>query len=82
MKVEFLKRGNSLALRLPEAFCARDGASVGKAVNMEVRDGKLIVEVAKPRRKRRSTLEQRVADIRPENRHSELDWESPVGDEV
>jgi antitoxin MazE len=82
MKVEFLKWGNSLALRVPKAFAQEMGASVGKAANMEVREGKLIVEVAKPRRKRRYTLEELVAGITPENRHSELDWGPPVGNEV
>lgn len=83
MKVEFLKWGNSLALRVPKAFAQEIGASVGKPANMEVQDGKLIVEVAKPRqRKRRYTLEQLVAGIRPENRHSELEWGPPVGNEV
>ncbi|MGC1359238.1 MAG: AbrB/MazE/SpoVT family DNA-binding domain-containing protein [Xanthobacteraceae bacterium] len=82
MKVEFLKWGNSLALRVPKAFAQEMGASVGKAANMEVRDGKLVVEVAKPRRKPRYTLEQLVAGMTPENRHSELDWGPPVGNEV
>jgi antitoxin MazE len=84
MKIEFLKWGNSLALRIPKAFAQEIGASVGKAANMEVRDGKLIVEIAKPkrRRRRRYTLEQLVAGIRPENRHRELEWGPPVGSEV
>jgi antitoxin MazE len=83
MKVEFLKWGNSLALRVPKAFAQEIGASVGKAANMEVRDGKLVVEIAKPkRRRRRYTLEQLVAGIRPENRHDELEWGPPVGNEV
>ncbi|MFY9838966.1 MAG: hypothetical protein WAK55_21320 [Xanthobacteraceae bacterium] len=33
MKVQFLKWGNGLALRVPKS-----GAGVGKAANMEVRD--------------------------------------------
>jgi antitoxin MazE len=41
MKVEFLKWGNSLVLRVPKAFAQELGASVAKAANMEVRDGKL-----------------------------------------
>jgi antitoxin MazE len=83
MKVEFLKWGNSLALRVPKAFAQEIGAGVGKAANMEVHDGKLVVEVAKPkRRQRRYTLAQLVADIRPENRHRELKWGPPVGNEV
>jgi antitoxin MazE len=84
MKVEFLKWGNSLALRIPKAFAQEIGASVGKAASMEVRDGKLVVETAKPKRRqrRRYTLEQLVAGIRPENRHRENEWGPPVGNEV
>ena len=73
--------GNSLALRVPKAFAQEIGASIGKPANMEVRDGKLIVEIAKPRSKRRYTLDQLAADITPENRHSELNWGPPVGNE-
>jgi antitoxin MazE len=83
MKVEFLKWGNSLALRVPKAFAQEIGASVGKAANMEVRDGKLVVEIAKPkRRRRRYTLEHLVAGIKPENRHLEVEWGPRVGNEV
>ena len=46
MKIEFLKWGNSQALRIPKAFAQEIGASVGKAANMEVRGGKLVVEIA------------------------------------
>ena len=61
MKVQFLKWGNSLALRVPKVFAQEIGASVGKPASMEVRDGKLVVELAKPRRRRRRyTLEQLV----------------------
>jgi len=79
-----LKWGNSLALRIPKAFAQEIGASVGKAANMVVRDGKLVVEIAKPklRRRRRYTLEQLVAGISPENRHREIEWGPPVGNEV
>jgi len=83
MKVSFLKWGNSLALRVPKVFAQELGASVGKAANMEVRDGKLVVEIAKSnRRRRRYTLDQLVAGITPKNRHRELEWGPPVGNEV
>jgi antitoxin MazE len=82
MRVAFLKWGNSLALRVPKAFAQEIGASVGKAANMEVRDGKLVVEIARPKRSRRYSLEQLVAGIRPENRHRELEWGPPVGNEI
>jgi antitoxin MazE len=81
---QVLKWGNSLALRIPKAFAQEIGASVGKAAKMEVRDGKLVVEIAKPkwRRRRRYALEHLVAGIRPENRHREFEWGPPVGNEV
>ena len=83
MKVRFLKWGNSLAQRVPKAFAQELGASVGKAANMVVRDGKLVVEIAKPnRRRRRYTLDQLAAAITPKNRHRELEWGPPIGNEV
>jgi antitoxin MazE len=68
---------------LLKAFAQEIGASVGKAANIEVRDGKLVVEIAKPKRRRcRYTLEHLVAGIKPENRHLELEWGPPIGNEV
>ena len=82
MKVAFQKWGNSLALRVPKAVAQEIGASDGKAAEMSVRDGKLVIEVTKPkRRKRRFTLDELVAGITPENRHEEVDWGPPVGNE-
>ncbi len=83
MKVQFLKWGNSLALRVPKVFAQEIGASAGKAASMEVRDGKLVVELAKSRRRsRRYTLEQLVSGITLENRHSELEWGPFFGNEA
>ncbi len=83
MKVAFQKWGNSLALRVPKAVAQEIGASDGKAAEMSVRDGKLVIEVTKPkRRKRRFTLDELVAGITPENRHEEVDWGPPVGNEL
>jgi antitoxin MazE len=73
MKVAFQKWGNSLALRVPKAVAQEIGASDGKAAEMSVRDGKLVIEVTKPK-KRRFTLDELVAGITPENRHEEVDW--------
>lgn len=82
MKVEFQKWGNSLALRIPKAFAEEIGASDGKLANMSVRDGTLVIEVIKPkRRKRRYTLAELVKGITPENRHEEVYWGPPVGNE-
>src|SRR2546430_1327408 len=64
MKVAFQKWGNSLALRVPKVVAQEIGASDGKTAEMSVRDGKLVIEVTKPkRRKRRYTLDELVASI-------------------
>jgi antitoxin MazE len=86
MKVAFQKWGNSLALRVPKLVAQEIGAGDGKTAEMSVRDGKLVIEVTKPkrrkRRKRRYTLDELVAGITPENRHEEIDWGPPSGNEV
>src|ERR1700757_2705363 len=83
MKVAFQKWGNSLALRVPKAFADEIGASDGKAAEMTVSNGKLVIEIARsPRRKRRYILDKLVAGITPDNRHEEIDWGPPVGNEV
>jgi antitoxin MazE len=83
MKVAFQKWGNSLALRVPKAFADEIGASDGKAAEMTVSNGKLVIELSRPkRRKRRFTIDELVAGITPENRHQEIDWGPAVGNEV
>jgi antitoxin MazE len=73
MKVAFQKWGNSLALRVPKVVAQEIGASDGKTAEMSVRDAKLVIEVTKPkRRKRRYTLDELVAGITSENRHEEM----------
>ncbi len=50
---------------------------------MTVSDGKLVIEIARsPRRKRRYALDKLVAGITPDNRHEEIEWGPPVGNEV
>ena len=83
MRVAFQKWGNSLALRVPKAFADEIGASDGKAAEMTVSNGKLVIEIARPRRqKRRYTLDELVAGITADNRHEEIHWGPPVGNEV
>ena len=82
MKTEFLKWGNSLALRVPSAFAKELGASEGEKADMTIEGGALVVKVAKPRKRRRYRLEDLIAGITEENRHDEIEWKGPVGNEV
>ena len=82
MKTEFLKWGNSLALRVPSAFAKDIGASEGKKADMTVEDGVLVVKVVKSRQRRRYRLEDLIVGITKENYHREVEWGGPVGSEV
>jgi antitoxin MazE len=81
VRTEFVKWGNSLALRVPSAFAKEVGAAEGKRAEMTVENGALIVKVARSRR-RRYNLEKLIAGITKENRHPEIDWGPPVGAEI
>jgi antitoxin MazE len=70
--------GNSQALRIPKAMLDELQIREGDEVEMMVEDGRLTVQPLNPR----LTLESLVAAITPENRHKELDWGKPVGNEV
>jgi antitoxin MazE len=81
VRTEFVKWGNSLALRVPSAFAKEVGAAEGKRAEMTVENGALVVKVARAKR-RRYNLEKLIAGITKENRHPEIDWGPPVGDEI
>jgi len=82
MKTEFLKWGNSLALRVPRAFAKEVGAVEGKRAEMTVEDGVLVIKVAKPRKRRRYRLEDLIVGITQESYHREIGWGPAVGNEV
>jgi antitoxin MazE len=82
MKVEFLKWGNSLALRVPKAFAEEIGAIEGKPAEMTAENGALIVKVARRRKRRRYDLESLINAITEENRHPETEWGPPAGNEA
>jgi antitoxin MazE len=82
MKTEFLRWGNSLALRVPSAFAKELGASEGKRAEMTVEDGALVIKVVRPRKRRRYRLEELIEHITEENLHHAVEWGPPVGAEV
>lgn len=83
MKIAFQKWGSGLALRVPKALADEIGASEGKAAEMTVSNGKLVIEIApSQRRKRCYTLDELVTGITPDNRHGEIDLGPPVGNEA
>ena len=81
MRTKIQKWGNSQGLRLTKNVIEDAGLGVGDEVEIEVRDGVIVVAPAMKIR-RRYRLEDLVAQI-PKNYHtSEVDWGKPVGKEV
>lgn len=79
MKTQLARWGNSLAVRIPKPVAAAAKLSAGDNLELDV-EGPGRVTVRKPKRK--PTLEELVARITPENRHSETDWSEPLGKEL
>jgi antitoxin MazE len=65
------KWGNSLAIRIPKDVAERVAINQGSELELNVVNGREIILV--PKRKA-PTLEELLAKITPENRHTEIDF--------
>ncbi len=80
MKAKIQKWGNSLAVRIPKSFAVQTKIEQNTTVDLNVIDGKIIVEPEK--QKPRFTLAELLSKVTEENIHSETDWGKPVGKEI
>lgn len=78
METQVGRWGNSLAVRIPQAFARELRVEEGGMVELTLADGTLVVTPAR----RGYDLDRLVAAITPENRHGETDWGEPEGVEV
>jgi antitoxin MazE len=73
------KWGNAPAIRIPKSVMQKANLHEGDAVEFEVQaPGVIVVRAARIQ----PTLEDLVAGITPKNRHAEIDWGKPRGNEV
>lgn len=79
METRIQKWGNSLALRIPQAFAAEAGLSQDSPVELTLDEGRLVI---KPIATHTFTLEALLAGITPDNLHGEISTGGPVGKEV
>ncbi len=73
------KWGNSLALRIPQAFAVGIGLHDGSLVEISLDDGRLIVA---PVFQSKLTLDQLLAQVTDENWHREVETGSALGNEA
>ena len=78
MTTKVQKWGNSLAIRIPRAFAEAGRLSENAPVELTVVSGRLVMERV-PERLSLADLLERVTQ---ENRHEEMDWGKPEGEEV
>lgn len=78
MKARVQKWGNSLALRIPEAFAVAAGLAEDAAVELSLCDGDIVL---RPLPQTPHTLEELLRGVTEENLHGEWDIGPPVGRE-
>ena len=79
MRVRVQKWGNSLALRIPKSFATETSLGSGAEVDLSLEDGRLVIT---PLVAPQYSLADLLAQISPENRHTEVDTGSSVGREA
>jgi antitoxin MazE len=73
------KWGNSLAIRIPKSIAKEAQLSEGDNLRFDVNpDGVIVLRSTR----KKYELSDLVSRITPKNRHSEMDWGKPLGNEV
>ena len=73
------KWGNSAAVRIPATLLTQANLSDKQAIDLVLSDGKITLE---PVTKQDLNLEDLVAQITPNNLHSEVEFGEPIGKEI
>lgn len=79
MNVHFSKWGNSLAVRIPAGLAKELAIFDGKAADIQVKDGSLVVT---PVDRPVYTLDELLDGMRAENVYGEIGTDRPVGNEI
>jgi antitoxin MazE len=79
METRIQKWGNSLALRIPQAFAREIGLAQDSSVQLSLEEGRLVIT---PVLAAGIRLEDLLAGITPDNLHGEADTGSAVGNEA
>ncbi len=78
MQAQLMKWGNSIAVRIPKRALEQAQLSEGDSLDLSIEGPGTIALRAIPKK---TTLQQMVSAITPENLHTETDWGASVGNE-
>ncbi|WP_420428560.1 AbrB/MazE/SpoVT family DNA-binding domain-containing protein [Kordiimonas sp.] len=79
MKAVVKKWGNSAAVRIPAALMEAAHLTLEQVLDVREEGGRLIIE---PVEEETVSLEELVAGITDDNRHDDIDFGKPVGQEM
>ena len=79
MKAVVRKWGNSASVRIPAAVMSAARIGLNQAVDVRAERGRIIVE---PIRQPEYDLADLINGITDENRHGEIDFGAPLGNEI
>ena len=79
MKARVKKWGNSAAVRIPAGVLQAAQLALDQPVDVREESGRIVIE---PVRRKEYTLAELVKGITRKNRHDEVDFGGPVGNEV
>ena len=75
MKTQVSRWGNSLAVRIPQAYAEQLGLQQGTSVEIAADGGTLVLTKAP------QSLDDLLSEVTPENLHAETDFGPPAGRE-
>jgi antitoxin MazE len=76
--VKVQKWGNSLGIRIPGPFAEQLNIVEGSEIELLLIDGEIVLRPTH----QKPTLEKLLAGITKENRHTEIDFGKPEGNEI
>ena len=79
LEAQCRKWGNSAAVRIPAAIMEAAHLTLDEVVDIREEGGRIVIDPVRPERYK---LAQLLADITPENLHTEVDFGGPVGKEA
>ena len=79
MQTKIQKWGNSLAVRIPQAFVKEANVAYGTSVDLSVDDGKIVID---PHTEPEYRLEDLLKGVTKRNVHAEVDTGEAVGREI
>ena len=79
MRAVVKKWGNSASVRIPAAVMQAAQLELDEPVDVREEDGRVVIE---PLRRKEFDLEELVKGITRANRHEEINFGGPVGNEV